>query len=211
MKYTHIAWDFNGTLLDDVSVGVQTMNTLLSKRKLSLLRGQEEYRDIFCFPIIEYYRRLGFDFETESFDILAVEWMAEYLKRAEGAQLFSGVRSVLQKIGSAGAQQIILSASEKNTLIRQLRQLEIDMYFSDILGLGDIYANSKLDIAQTWANKSKDRQVLLIGDTVHDCEVASAVGFDCILIAQGHQSKLVLEKCEIPVLSDISEVFDYIF
>jgi phosphoglycolate phosphatase len=36
-------------------------------------------------------------------------------------------------------------------------------------------------------------EVVMVGDTVHDFEVANAMGTDCILIASGHNSRERLE------------------
>lgn len=38
------------------------------------------------------------------------------------------------------------------------------------------------------------KSILLIGDTVHDYEVAKELGCECVLIASGHQSKKELEN-----------------
>ena len=58
MDYTHILWDFNGTILDDVSVGINAINVLLKRRKMPIIFSQEEYRAKFCFPVIDYYLSL---------------------------------------------------------------------------------------------------------------------------------------------------------
>jgi len=42
-------------------------------------------------------------------------------------------------------------------------------------------------------NKINTKETVLIGDTIHDLEVAIEIGVDCILIANGHQSKKRLE------------------
>ena len=63
MRYTHIIWDFNGTLFDDVEAGINSVNDMLSERGLKTLEDKEDYRKVFKFPIIEYYKDLGFDFE----------------------------------------------------------------------------------------------------------------------------------------------------
>ena len=80
MKYTDIIWDFNGTILDDVDAGIVSVNKLLSDRGLPTIESKEEYRKVFRFPIIEYYRALGFDFEREPYEVLAPLWVSEYLK-----------------------------------------------------------------------------------------------------------------------------------
>lgn len=35
---------------------------------------------------------------------------------------------------------------------------------------------------------------LMVGDTIHDAEVADALGFDCILFAGGHNNEERLQK-----------------
>ena len=67
MKYTHIVWDFNGTLLDDIMAGIDAVNDMLSRRGIATIQSVEDYRELFCFPIIEYYAKLGFDFEKEDY------------------------------------------------------------------------------------------------------------------------------------------------
>ena len=44
----------------------------------------------------------------------------------------------------------------------------------------------------------KKGEVVLIGDTIHDFEVAEEIGADSILIASGHQSKERLTKMRRP-------------
>ena len=60
-----ILWDWNGTLLDDVEVALAAMNEMLARRGLSLLGGREPYRDIFTFPVREYYTAAGLDLSAE--------------------------------------------------------------------------------------------------------------------------------------------------
>ena len=65
MKYQHIIWDWNGTLLNDAWLFVDIMNGVLSNRKLPLITV-DDYRKLFCFPVKDYYKKLGFDLENES-------------------------------------------------------------------------------------------------------------------------------------------------
>lgn len=58
----HIIWDWNGTLLDDVGLSLEAINIVLARYNLPPLR-KERYLEIFTFPVIEYYRELGFNFE----------------------------------------------------------------------------------------------------------------------------------------------------
>ncbi|SVD25320.1 uncharacterized protein METZ01_LOCUS378174, partial [marine metagenome] len=66
-KYKHIIWDWNGTLLDDGWLFVDVMNSILRRRGMDTIT-LEKYREIFGFPVKDYYLKLGFDLEKEPFE-----------------------------------------------------------------------------------------------------------------------------------------------
>ena len=57
MKYKTVIWDFNGTVLDDLDICIESVNTLLRARGIKELESREEYRSVFGFPIIKYYEK----------------------------------------------------------------------------------------------------------------------------------------------------------
>ena len=206
MKYSHIIWDFNGTILDDVNTGIMSVNALLRDRGLKTLDSVDEYHKVFGFPIIDYYKRLGFDFEKEPYDKIAHEWVALYLENVKRANLYDGVREVIEEIHSRGIPQIILSATEKTMLESQLSSLGIRKYFDEVLGLDNIYAHSKIEIGREWMNAVSPQRALFIGDTEHDVETAKCIGAECVLVCGGHQSKEKLSGCGAKVLENILEI-----
>jgi phosphoglycolate phosphatase len=213
LKYDCIIWDFNGTIFDDVQIDIDSLNVMLERRGLELVKNREEYRSGFMFPIKQWYLNRGFDLERESFDDVAVEWLNEYLSREPEAGLVEGVSETLEYFKSKNVKQIILSASEITMLKRQLKMLDVEEYFEEILGLDNVYAASKKGIALEWRKDHPDERLLFIGDTDHDYFVADAIGADCILIAEGHQSAEKLREMSgvMAVLekqSDVIKMFD---
>lgn len=190
--YTHLIWDFNGTLFDDLAACIQSANALLERYALPQLGSVEEYRALFGFPIIDYYHRLGFDFEKIRYADLAVEWVAYYLEYTKDSKLFVEVPKILETVRSRGIRQLILSATEREMLLEQVRKLEILEYFDDVLGLSDYHAYSKEDLGRAWRKENPDANPLFVGDTDHDAAVARAMGADCILVGTGHQSMQTL-------------------
>ena len=69
----YVVWDWNGTLFDDVALCIQVMNGMLEKRGLPRLAGPKQYRQVFTFPVEEYYKALGFDFSREPFSQLPAQ------------------------------------------------------------------------------------------------------------------------------------------
>ncbi|MGN1122522.1 MAG: HAD family hydrolase [Eubacteriales bacterium] len=210
MRYTHILWDFNGTLLDDVQTGIDCVNRLLEARALKTIPDKDYYRQIFGFPIRDYYTRLGFDFEKEDYHSLAVEWVTLYNRESPKAPLTPGAREVLESLRQKGVAQYILSATEREMLLRQIRMLGLTGYFHEILGLDNIHAGSKTHLGLEWASRTRPAHALLIGDTVHDFETAAAMRADCILYTGGHMNRSALEQCGCPTVDSLEQVLSFI-
>jgi len=208
MKYTHIIWDFNGTLFADVDAGIESVNTMLRERSLPEIGSVDAYREIFRFPVIDYYRDLGFDFDAEPFDVLAPIWIDLYNKNSADAPLQEGSIEALEAFREMGVSQLLLSATEINMLKGQLETLGITEYFDAIMGLDNIHAHSKKAIALDWMEKNPSARPLFIGDSLHDAEVASAVGGDCALVANGHQSSQRLRESGFPVFSSLPDLLE---
>ncbi len=207
-KLDVVLWDWNGTLLDDVAVCVDCLNTLLREFGYSQQYDLSAYREIFGFPIQDYYTRAGFDFTKNSFDVLAARYMELYLPAAERCGLTLGAHTALDAFRAQGIPQVILSASPIDTLRHQVAARDLTGFFSELLGLSDIYAKSKVQLGLDWmrsAGIAPERAVML-GDSVHDAEVAAALGVRCILCAAGHQSHAALAATGCPVADTLADV-----
>jgi phosphoglycolate phosphatase len=208
----HIIWDWNGTLFNDVDLCRQIINGLLIRRNLKAL-SLEDYRNIFTFPVQDYYEKAGLDFTRYPFDMLGREWMDEYEERKLECGLHEGAADVLEMISLKGIGQSILSAYSQDTLEGVVKHFGLDKYFANMVGLDHIYATSKIENGRELIKKlgNGNGENLFIGDTVHDYEVAREIGAGCILIAEGHQEKVKLEACGVPVFNNIRSIpFDEI-
>lgn len=208
-KYKHIIWDWNGTIFNDVELGVGIINQLLLERNLKTVTV-EEYKNIFTIPVKNYYSSLGFDFETESFEIVGKKWMDEYERRKFECTVADGIIETLEKIQSYGIGQSILSAYSQHTLEEMVNHFNLTKYFTHIIGLDNIYAASKLHLGKKLIKMLKNGkgETLMIGDTEHDYEVAVEMGSDCILLANGHYDKTRLLKTNCIVLNNIFELLE---
>jgi phosphoglycolate phosphatase len=202
-----IIWDFNGTLLDDMQVCIDCMNIMLKERELPLL-NLDRYRDIFTFPVRDYYLTLGFDFQKEAYEIPAHGFIDLYRKNLHFAPLQKGVVETLEYFRSKGVRQIILSAMEQDFLEETLKLKGIDGYFEQIAGINNHLAEGKLDMARELINElDVDAQnIRMVGDTLHDYEVALGSGIQCVIITHGHQSFERLKKLDCLILSSLEEL-----
>ena len=217
MKYKHIIWDWNGTLLNDAWLCVDVMNGVLSRRNMPLLT-LERYREIFDFPVIDYYKRLGFDFDRESFEVSGTEFIVEYEKRRHEVHLHLKTKQILRKVLTIGITQSLLSAYKQQTLDELTDFFGLHQFFIKVIGLDNHYAYGKIEngkrlMAELRGGSDRSysaEEVLFVGDTLHDHEVADVLGIDCLLISNGHHTREKLEKSGVPVLQTLSEVIPFL-
>ncbi|MFZ5948665.1 MAG: HAD family hydrolase [Stygiobacter sp.] len=208
-NYKHVIWDWNGTILNDAELSLELINGLLKERNKKVLT-LDEYKKVFTIPVKNYYSALGFDFEKESFEIVGKKWMDEYERRKFECNIYNGITDVLEKIKQLQIGQSILSAYSQHTLEEIANHFGLTKYFEHIVGLDNIYAAGKLHLGQMLIKKlgNGKGETLMIGDTLHDYEVAQEIGADCILLSSGHQDKERLLATECKVIDDIKELLE---
>ena len=194
-------------MLNDVDIVVETINRLLNDRNLTLLTV-ERYLDVFTFPVRDYYEQIGFDLNNEPFEIPANQFITIYNKAVEACGLYDDVIPLLSRLKSHGFRQFILSAMEQEQLEKTVTENRINQFFEDLCGLSDNFAVSKVANGKSLINKRglNPERTLMVGDTIHDFEVAQAIGCQCVLVAKGHQSKERLLTTGAHVLDGLAEI-----
>ena len=205
--YKQIIWDWNGTLWNDTWLCVEINNHMLERRKLPPITI-ETYRDKLCFPVSDYYRQLGFDYDTDPYNRLAEEFIAEYENRRFECLLHKGARELIETLRARNIPQAVLSAYQQEALLQSTDHFSLTPFFNDIIGLNDIYAAGKVENGKRYmARLDLDpKEILFLGDTIHDFEVADAMGVSCALITGGHNSRPRLESCGVPVFDSLSDL-----
>ena len=204
--FRHVIWDWNGTLLDDTQAGLNAVNGMLAARGMPCL-GLDAYRERFGFPVKTFYRELGFRLEEEDWEAMARDFHARFLADTS-IRLHTQTVDLLDTLRAAGLGQSLLSAMEQRILDDMLARFGLAAYFEQVLGQDNLHGHSKLERGRSLLRQLAlaPASVLLIGDSLHDHEVANALGTACLLVAQGHQSRARLARCGAPVLDSLAEI-----
>ncbi|HSV87091.1 MAG TPA: HAD hydrolase-like protein [Bacteroidales bacterium] len=199
-----IIWDWNGTLFNDVKICLDVINTLLKKRNLASL-SLNYYLEIFTFPVKDYYLAAGFNFEDEPFEKPAEEFILCYQQLLHRASLFDDVEAVLSHYREKGFRQFILSAMKHEALKQSVQDNGITHFFEQVCGIENNLAFSKAGRAKKMMEYANIRssEAIMVGDTLHDVEVADEIGVDVILIGRGHQSQSRLRVAGKILLPDL--------
>ncbi len=209
MKITHIIWDFNGTVLDDVHMAVAAVNDMLDARGLQKT-DIDIYKRTLTMPLTEYYKTVGI--YCDDIVSLSLEFRACCDKHPEKAKIADGVREVIEAAKNAGITNVLMSSLYHPHLLAEVEKYGISDMFDDIIGLPDRNLGSKKSNALMYIKKHKldAKNILFIGDLISDAQMAQDIGSEAILISNGHMS---FDRCKAQTentYDNIKEVIGYI-
>jgi phosphoglycolate phosphatase len=189
----YIIWDWNGTLIDDVSAAVNALNRMLSIRGVAPVT-RDFYRAHFGFPVRPFYAVAGLDMEKEDWDKICTDFH-QFIAEEPDQHLRPDAKDALQLVRDMGVHQSILSALRQDLLLRDTAHEGVQAAFDGIFGVDNLDGATKLSRGHDLVAHLKSTGLLasgqplfFIGDTLHDAEVGVALGATPILVEGGHQS-----------------------
>ncbi len=196
-----VVWDWNGTIINDCHIAALAETQLFNKYGIPTQTPEERIKN-FSFPIEGYYKKMGFDFSKHPYDIIANEWLRFYEQLIQDAQIFMGMNDTLNKLKNLASRQFILSAAPESHVKEMTLKHSIHGFFDGIYGLANARAESKINRGHELLREHSidPSTTIIVGDTVHDFEVAQALGASALLIADGHHSYETLAQAHHNVL-----------
>lgn len=209
MEITHIIWDFNGTVLDDVHMAVAAVNDMLISRGLETT-NLEVYKNTLTMPLTEYYKTVGI--YCDDIAGLSVEFRDCCAKHPELAKIADGVKEVIAYAKEKGITNVLMSSLYHPHLIEEVEKYGVADWFDEIIGLSDRNLGSKQNNALEYIERHKlnANNILFIGDIISDSQMAKSVGGQTILVSNGHMSYERCKKQTENTYENIREVIGYI-
>lgn len=211
MKITHVIWDWNGTLVNDADLCVEIVNELLVEFDQEPVSAKF-YLDNFEFPVKKYYNKIGLPTTQNSYDYISNNFIKSYRERYIRCLLQTDALKCISKLFSLNITQSVLSAGMQSDLDTFIKHFRLTKYFQSINGVNDIHAHGKMDLGIRHVNQilAKSSEILLIGDTLHDAEIAQSLGVKCLLYSGGHNSKLLLRQSEFKIIDTLSDILPFL-
>ena len=208
---SHVVWDWNGTLLDDVNAVVEATTVAFREAGIVAPVTGESYRRSFTRPIKLFYERLlGRPVTAQEWAQLDHGFHDEYGRLQDRCELAAGAREVLTAIAARGWSQSICSMLPEELLGPAVEQHGIAGHFVRVDGLrGGERGGAKLEhlVAHLDHLGVTRSRAVLIGDTVDDATAACGAGIVCILYDTGNglheQSDLL--AVGVPVVASLLE------
>lgn len=184
-----VIFDYNGTILYDTDICVEALNMLLAEQGLAPVTV-ETYREKFYFPVKNFYADMGFNFSKMRFEDLSVKYHEFYTENLHRCGIYGGIIDLLVDLKHAQIKTAILTALNQKELHRQMPIFGLEGLFDATFGLGDFNAHSKVERGRELIAHMNIpvEDIILVGDTTHDAEVAHDLGIDFVLLDDGHQT-----------------------
>lgn len=200
MKIEGIIFDFDGTLLDSMSIWETLGSDFLINRNITPEpKLNEKLKTMSLNQVAQIYQDCYGLSETVDEIIHEVNLMIENYY-ADGLNLKEGVLELLENFYASGVKMCIATATDRFMVESALKRHQIAHYFSDIVTCGEVGASKKhpmiFEVALEKLNTKKEN-TLVIEDSLHAIETARKAGFQVVGVYDdfSKNEQLMIKKC----------------
>ena len=207
MKRSHLVWDWNGTLLDDLAIVVEAVNASIGLFGLNPITA-DDYRDHYTRPVRHFYDRLfGRIIEDHEWLRLNTTFHEVYFDLAADVDLAPGAREAVELLETSGWTQSLLSMSPQDWLDGIIDRLGLRERFEIVDGLSGPTGGLKAAHLEEHLRvlDIEGEGVVVVGDTPDDVAAARHVGARAVLFHGGSHHLEMLESEGVPVAETIAD------
>jgi len=213
-----IVFDWNCTLLDDIELVLESINTAfvaVEKPAITL----EHYQRYCTMPVPNFYCHCGFSESDLAAHLPRIQDMFHdhYEAHVDSQALRKGAGELLQTMTQQGVNSLILSNHIEQPIRGQLQRLGIEQHFSHVLAYADRATQFKHEtkgqrlgrfIAE---HQLKPDSCIIIGDTEEEIHIARDHGLTSVAISGGFFAvdRLVAQEPH-HLVHDLHELHDII-
>lgn len=212
-----VVFDWNGTLIADTKAITDGVNEVLfnfTKKKITIKKYQENY----CLPFSNFYVKFGIKMNKLIEGKITKMFHTYYENRACKLRTRSYVREVLDYLNKKSINCVLLSNHTQSGIKKQLKRLNLEHYFFEILAQGcDVNQFKQKPKGERLnqfikSNKYSKNQVIIIGDTEEESYIAKDLGIKSVLITGGVSTVKRLKKSNpdylIKNMKEIIKIFE---
>ena len=208
----HIVWDWNGTLLDDLEIVIESVNVGITALGVSEL-DETSYRDHFTRPVRSFYDSiLGRQVDDMEWEYLDKTFHDEYFRRVHLAPMTVDALDAVDRVARHGWGQSILSMTTHDKLVEIVTSRGIVDRFLLIDGLRDATGGLKAEhlVRHLAALRVDPERVVVIGDTPDDVAAARSVGAGVVVYDGGSHHLETLRETSAPIAHTLIEALDMV-
>lgn len=211
-----VVFDWNGTLLSDTAYALEGANRVLESiggKRITL----SHYRETSNIPVIKFYQAHGLT--EEEFRRLSPKttkiFESFYLSKVIKSRTRSGARELLKWLKTHRIRSIILSNHDVEGIKTQLNRLNLGD-FDEILAnsiMHEALYKGKGDRLGEYIRRKKldPKEVLGVGDSPEDIEIAKGLGLTSVAIKEGvYSTKRLIQSKPDYLISNLGELIEIV-
>lgn len=185
-RYSLIVFDWDGTLLDSAS-GIAASIQEASREMGLQVPSRERASHVIGLGLMDALRHAVPDLPEQSYAEFAERYRRHFLAREGEMDLFPGVPEMLSALEGAGYDLAVATGKSRKGLDRALASSGLGKHFAATRCADE--TRSKPDPAMLYelmAELSRQPgELLMIGDTSHDLDMASNASVDAVAVTYG--------------------------
>ena len=193
-----VVFDLDGTLIDSTHPLLESHKAAWKSVGLKS-PPKEDILSLTGLPLIEIMQKLGPDQDPMA---LAEVYSQAYVRASRHECLFEGISDLLARPFRAA----VATGKSQRGADRVVRQFGFENRFEVVLG-GNSVSKPKPnpDLLFSIMKKTGTENIVMIGDTTYDLEMAHAAGVRGIGVSWGHHPPEILQKWA-PVVNSVKEL-----
>lgn len=214
-----VAFDWNGTLFADtytVFRAAQDAYKFLGLKNFTFYK----FKQLSAVPIVDFYEKAGADrdFVLKNSQKVASLFHTNYEKLAIKCRTRHNTKLVLSWLEKHKILCVLFSNHTTTGVEKQLVRLKLKPYFDEVLTnnkedsalKGDLPKKAKLNNFID-SKRIEPSQILIVGDTIEEIEIAKEIGASSVAITHGNVSTTRLKKAKPDYLiSDLGNLINII-
>lgn len=197
MNYRLIVFDWDGTLLDSAGGIVESIQEAARDLRLPVPE-REIARHVIGLGLQDSLRTAVPELPADRYREFAEAYRRHFRQRQDDMALFPGVREVLQELRAAGHQLAVATGKSRRGLEQAFDLTDLRAFFAASRCADETDPKPQPAMLHELMRhfSAPPSQVLMIGDTSHDMEMARRAGVDAVAVSYGAHAEADLRALQ---------------
>ena len=212
MRYPLILFDWDGTLADSAAIIVQAMQRACADLGLPV-PADADARYVIGLGLHDALRHVAPSLPVADYPRLSARYRVHYTDRDAAIPLFGGIAEMLDALAARGHQLGVATGKSRRGLEEALAQAGIASRFVATRCADEGFPKPHPDMVQKLLECTgvPPESALMIGDTIHDLQLAANAGIDAIGVAYGAHPHDALEaEPHRAIVHSVGELSDWL-
>ena len=207
-RYDLVVFDWDGTLMDSTRL-IATCLQSACRDVGAPVPSESEALFVIGLNMADTFQRVVPDLDEAGRRTLAERYRHHFLAREHEAPLYAGVPEMLAELHGRGRRLAVATGKARRGLERALDATGLRPWFEATRCADEGFAKPHPDMLLMLLDVTgvEPRRALMVGDTIHDLELAANAGVDALAVSYGaHPRELLATRPALARCASVAEL-----